>query len=95
MSGTSETLHGSAPDQSPVALLLVDVINPLDFPEADQLLRHAIPAVKRLAELKARARSSGRTSPTNRSEESVPCPKRPKKRVNGRVIVRGRRNARR
>ena len=59
MPGSSETLHGSAPDQSPVALLLVDVINPLDFPEADQLLRYAVPAVENLAELKRRARSAG------------------------------------
>lgn len=48
-------LHGSAPDQSPVALLLVDVINDLDFPEADQLLEHARPAADRLAALKAEA----------------------------------------
>jgi len=59
MAGTDATLHGSAPDQCPVALLLVDVINPLDFPEADRLLRHAMPAVERLAELKARARRAG------------------------------------
>lgn len=59
MPGTSETLHGNAPDQHPVALLLVDVINPLDFPEADLLLRHAVPAAQRLAELKARARKEG------------------------------------
>jgi nicotinamidase-related amidase len=58
MPGTSETLHGSAPDQCPVALLLVDVINPLDFPEADQLLPNAVPAAKKLAELKARARKA-------------------------------------
>lgn len=58
MADTSETLHGNAPDQSPVALLLVDVINPLDFPEADLLLRHALPAAERLAELKARARKA-------------------------------------
>jgi nicotinamidase-related amidase len=58
MSGPNATLHGSAPDQCPVALLLVDVINPLDFPEADQLLRHAVPAAGRLAELKARARAA-------------------------------------
>jgi nicotinamidase-related amidase len=55
MPGTNETLHGSAPDQNPVALLLVDVINPLDFPEADQLLHHAVPAAERLADLKRRA----------------------------------------
>ena len=49
-------LHGSAPDTCPVALLLVDVINPMDFPEADQLLRSAIPAAQRLASLKQQAR---------------------------------------
>lgn len=59
MPGTSENLHGSAPDACPVALLLVDVINPMDFPEADQLLRHAVPAARRLAELKRAARAAG------------------------------------
>ncbi|HEX4610814.1 MAG TPA: isochorismatase family cysteine hydrolase [Urbifossiella sp.] len=59
MPGSSETLHGNAPDTHPVALLLVDVINPLDFPEADQLLPHAVPAADRLAELKRRARKAG------------------------------------
>jgi nicotinamidase-related amidase len=59
MPGTSANLHGSAPDTHPVALLLVDVINPLDFPEADQLLRHAVPAAERLAQLKRRARAAG------------------------------------
>jgi len=52
-------LHGSAPDSSPVALLLVDVINPLDFPEADQLLRYALPAAEKLASLKRRAQAAG------------------------------------
>jgi nicotinamidase-related amidase len=59
MPGTSQTLHGNAPDKCPVALLLVDVINPLDFPEADQLLRHAVSAADRLADLKAKARRAG------------------------------------
>src|SRR5206468_2046667 len=59
MPDTNADLHGSAPDTHPVALLLVDVINPLDFPEADQLLRHALPAAGRLAELKHRARAAG------------------------------------
>jgi isochorismate hydrolase len=54
MPGTSETLHGSAP-----GLLLVDVINPMDFPAADQLLRHALPASERLADLKRRAQEAG------------------------------------
>ena len=59
MSGSSGTLHGSAPDSCPVALLLVDVINPLDFPEGDQLLRYAVPAAECLAALKGRARAAG------------------------------------
>ncbi len=59
MSGSSDSLHGSAPDSCPVALLLVDVINPLDFPEGDQLLRYAVPAADRLAALKVRARAAG------------------------------------
>lgn len=58
MPGTSEDLHGSAPDHSRVALLLVDVINPMDFPEADQLLRFAVPAAEHLATLKSRARAA-------------------------------------
>lgn len=59
MSKRSDDLHGSAPDQSAAALLLVDVINPLDFPEADQLLQFAVPAADRLAALKSRAKSAG------------------------------------
>jgi nicotinamidase-related amidase len=59
MSSTNATLHGSVPDQHPVALLLVDVINPVDFPEATRFLRHAIPSARRLVELKARARAAG------------------------------------
>ena len=32
-------LHGNAPDNAGVALLLIDVINDLEFPEGEQLLR--------------------------------------------------------
>lgn len=49
-------LHGNAPDKSAVALLLIDVINDLDFPEADQLLQHALPMARHIAVLKKRAR---------------------------------------
>lgn len=52
-------LHGNVPDSHPIALLLVDVINPLDFPEAERLLRHAVPAAEQLAGLKRRARAAG------------------------------------
>ncbi len=52
-------LHGSVPDTHPVALLLIDVINPMAFPEADLLLRAAVPAASRIAALKRRARQAG------------------------------------
>lgn len=55
----SHDLHGSAPDKAPVALLLVDVINDFDFPEADQLLRFAVPMAHRLAKLKRDAAVHG------------------------------------
>jgi len=58
MNARNRDFHGNAPDDSPVALLLVDVINPLNFPEADQLLRYALPAAERLAELKRKARAA-------------------------------------
>jgi len=52
----NDDLHGSAPDKSHAALLLIDVINALDFPEASQLLRHAVPMAERIAALKKRAK---------------------------------------
>ena len=59
MPAKNEDLHGSAPDKSETALLIVDVINDLDFPEANQLLRF-IPAMsRRLARLKERAKQAG------------------------------------
>lgn len=59
MPAKNEDLHGNAPDKSDVALLLIDVINDLEFPEGDQLLRHAIPVAQRIAALKRRARQEG------------------------------------
>jgi nicotinamidase-related amidase len=52
-------LHGSAPDKHKTALLLIDVINDFDFPEADQLLKQARPMAKRLLRLKQRAQKAG------------------------------------
>ena len=56
MPAKNEDLHGSAPDKSPVALLLIDVINDLDFDSGEELLRHALPMAEKLAELKRRAK---------------------------------------
>src|SRR5258708_36969041 len=59
MSKKSPDLHGNAPDNSPVALLLVDVINELEFEGGEVLARYALPAAKRIAALKQRASLAG------------------------------------
>jgi nicotinamidase-related amidase len=56
MERKASDLHGNAPDSSPVALLLIDVINDFEFPGGGQLLRHALPAARRIAALKKRCR---------------------------------------
>jgi nicotinamidase-related amidase len=48
-------LHGSAPDKSRTALLLIDVINPLEFPEADQLGSFVPAMARNIWRLKQRA----------------------------------------
>jgi len=53
------TLHGSAPDQSSVALLLIDTINDLEFPGGEELFERALPMAKAIARLKKQARSLG------------------------------------
>jgi nicotinamidase-related amidase len=55
----SHDLHGSAPDKSASALLLIDVINDFEFPDGEQLLRVALPAGKNIASLKRRAKDAG------------------------------------
>ena len=50
------SLHGNAPDKSRVALLLIDLINDLDFPEGQLLLEQALPAARNIRDLKERAR---------------------------------------
>jgi nicotinamidase-related amidase len=52
-------LHGLAPDTCPVALLLVDVVSDFDFPDGDQLLEQARPAIERMVGLVRRARGAG------------------------------------
>ena len=56
---STHDLHGSAPDKSPAALLLIDVINDFDFPEGEQLLQLAMPVGKNIAALKKRAKDAG------------------------------------
>jgi nicotinamidase-related amidase len=49
-------LHGNAPDESEIALLLIDVINDLEFEGGEELLLTALPAARNIAALKDRAR---------------------------------------
>lgn len=58
MPAKNEDLHGSAPDTADVALLLIDIINDLDFPEGEQLLHYALPMGRRIADLVKRARKA-------------------------------------
>ena len=51
-------LHGNAPDEAPVVLLLIDVINDLEFDGGAKLLRYALPAAKTIATLKQRCRGA-------------------------------------
>jgi nicotinamidase-related amidase len=48
-----------APDRSNTALLLVDVINDLEFEGGEKLLAHALPMAIALAALKRRAKAAG------------------------------------
>jgi nicotinamidase-related amidase len=59
MPARNPDLHGNVPDQSPVALLLIDVINDMEFEEGRELLQQALPMVKRLATFKRKAKAAG------------------------------------
>jgi nicotinamidase-related amidase len=59
MPSKNEDLHGNAPDKSKIALLLIDVINDLEFPEGDQLFRYALPMAQRIAVFKQQAKRKG------------------------------------
>jgi len=56
MPARNADLHGNVPDKSPVALLLVDVINDMEWEDGELLYRYALPMARRLAKLKRRAR---------------------------------------
>jgi nicotinamidase-related amidase len=56
MPAKNEDLHGNVPDKADVALLLIDVINDLEFEEGEQLIEYALPMADRLAALKRNAR---------------------------------------
>ena len=53
-----DRLH-HAPDDAETALLLIDVINPIDFEGGENLLRDALPMAGALATFKRRAKAAG------------------------------------
>ncbi len=52
-------LDGNVPDESGVALLLIDIINDFEYPGGEALFAQALPMAQRLAALKQRARQAG------------------------------------
>src|SRR5438046_2720222 len=59
MPAKNKDLHGNVPDASPVALLLIDVINDLEFENNQSLVRQSTRLAIRIAALKKRARAAG------------------------------------
>jgi nicotinamidase-related amidase len=55
----NQDLHGNAPDSCPVVLLLVDVLNDVDFPGNSQLLKSIRALGKNISALKKRCRDAG------------------------------------
>jgi nicotinamidase-related amidase len=58
-SGKTRDLHGSAPDECRVALLVIDMINAFDFEGAEAMRQRALTTARAIARLKQRARRAG------------------------------------
>jgi len=59
MPAKNHDLHGNVPDKSAAALVLIDLINDLDYEGGAELLEQALPVAERVAALKRRARRAG------------------------------------
>jgi nicotinamidase-related amidase len=59
MPAKNPDLHGNVPDQCSVGLVLIDVINDMEFDDGEDLFRNALPAAKNLAQLRRRAKDAG------------------------------------
>ena len=59
MSNENYNLHGAKHRRSRTVLLVIDVINDMDFPGGEKLARQALPMARRLAALKQRAKEAG------------------------------------
>ena len=59
MDAHNHDLHGSAPDQSPAALIIIDMINDLEFEDGEALKDAALAAARRIADLKQKTKARG------------------------------------
>lgn len=55
MARKNPNLHGNVPDKNPLALVMIDVVNDLEFTGGEAMLRHAKIMAPKLARLKERA----------------------------------------
>jgi nicotinamidase-related amidase len=58
MPAKNNDLHGNVPDECSVALVMVDVINDMEFESGPALFENALPAAKKLEKLKKRAKDA-------------------------------------
>jgi len=59
MPAKNNDLHGNVPDRAEVALLLIDVINDLEFPGSEGLIEQVMAVAENIAALKRHARQAG------------------------------------
>lgn len=59
MPDLNSDLHGNAPDKSAVALMIIDMINDLEFDGGERLEQRAIEAARRTAALRTRCQEAG------------------------------------
>ena len=55
----NRSLHGAAPDQSPTAMLILDMISDFGFENGSKLVQAALPVARRIVKLKLRAARAG------------------------------------
>jgi nicotinamidase-related amidase len=56
---SGSSLQGNVPERCELALILIDVINDFEFPDAQRIYQHARPVARLIAALKARAAAAG------------------------------------
>jgi nicotinamidase-related amidase len=59
MVSDNEDLHGNAPDRAPAALMIIDMINDLEWCGGKEILPHAVTVAEHIAVLKRRAHGIG------------------------------------